>query len=650
MKFFVSALTLRFKLSTEVIEFSRLTYFYGQMGAGKSSIARLVDYCLGGKLDLTPAFQQEFVSAGLALTVNDKPVFIYRQRSSDRVEVSWGEPGIESSIVLPARAADGEVLAGTGVENLSDLIFYIAGITPPRVRKSKLSEDSELIRLSLRDYLWYCYLDQDTIDSAFFHLESEAHTQKRLKSRDVMRSILGYHQEAVAQLEAESLRVREAKNVLRSGAKLLKETLTNNDVTSKEDINEKVLLLTKNLNDVKNYITTLRADIQRANVSHIVDSLKEEARQLSKEVEETKEAIEAVNKLIDDNTTHLNEIKSLKIKYQRGLSARYVLSNVQFESCPRCTQTLPARPVDICPVCNQVEPSAESSKMDASLIQKDADSRISELSEIIGNYEQQVRRLYTYYDEQIAAKRLTDRKITDEMQRYDSAYLATVLEYERRSIEIEQRIKELTRSLQLFKRVDEQLARADQLEIKERNIREQLKEARVAAEKDVQNIRKLERYFLEYLIKAGVPGIRIEDKVQVSTSTFLPLVAPEGGEDVAVTSFSNLSSGGKKVLFKCCYALAIHRLAIETDASLPTFLIIDSPMKNISERENAEVFQQFHNLVYDLAANDLDQTQFIFIDKEYCEPEKSLNLSVATRHMTPDDSKYPPLIKYYRGH
>ncbi|WP_019990972.1 AAA family ATPase [Rudanella lutea] len=650
MKFFLDALTLRFKLSTEVIEFSRLSYFYGQMGAGKSSIARLVDYCLGGRLDLTPAFQQEFVSAGLTLHINNKPVFIYRQRGSDQVEVSWGEPGSESTLFLPTRAANGEVLAETGVENLSDLIFHIAGVVPPRVRKSKLSEDSELIRLSLRDYLWYCYLDQDTIDSAFFHLEAEAHTQKRLKSRDVMRSILGYHQETVAQLEAELLRVRESKNTFRSAAKLLKETLTDNDVTSQEEIKEKVAALTKNLSDVKKHINMLRADIQRQNVPHIVDSLKEDGRRLSLELEKTKDAIQAVNKLIDDNTAHLNEIKSLKIKFLRGVSARYVLSNVQFESCPRCTQTLPARPVNICPVCNQEEPSVETSKTDASLIQKDADSRISELSEIIENYELQVRRLYTYQDEQITAKRLIDRKIIDEMNRYDSAYLASVLEYERRSIEIEQSIKEFTRTLQLFKRVDEQQARANQLEVREKNIREQLKEARIAAEKDIQNIRKLERYFLEYLIKAGVPGIRIEDKVQISTSTFLPLVAPEGGDDVAVTSFSNLSSGGKKVLFKCCYALAIHRLAIETNASLPTFLIIDSPMKNISERENAEVFRQFHDLVYDLAATDLIQTQFILIDKEYCEPDETLQLSVSQRHMTPDNDDYPPLIKYYRGH
>lgn len=288
--------------------------------------------------------------------------------------------------------------------------------------------------------------------------------------------------------------------------------------------------------------------------------------------------------------------------------------------------------------------------MDGSLIQKDADSRISELAEILKSYELQVRQLYRNHDELINTKRLVDNKIVEEMNQYDSAYLATILEYERRRIELEETIRGLNKSLQLFNKADEQLAREEQLEVKEKSIRDRLKEARIAAEKDVQNIRKLERYFLDYLVQAGVPGIQSTDKVDISTTTFLPLVAPNGGEDVAVTSFSNLSSGGKKVLFKSCFALAIHRLAVETKASLPTFLIIDSPMKNISERENEETFRRFHNLVYQLAATDLIGTQFILIDKEFCEPDESLDITIATRHMTPDNNEFPPLIKYYRGH
>jgi hypothetical protein len=650
MRFFIKNLTLIFKRSTEVIPFERITYFYGQMGAGKSSIAWLIDYCLGGDLDLTPAFQQEFIAAKLLIDVNGKIITLERQRDSDKIVAVWGEPDNENTLLLPARKAEGEVLANTDIEVLSDFIFYMAGINPPRVRKSKNSEESELVRLSLRDYLWYCYLDQDTIDSSFFNLEAEANTFKRLKSRDVLRSILGYHQEAVAQLESELLRVRDTKNQMRSGALLLKETLTNNGIISREETEEKVNQLTTNLDEVKKYILSLKLNLQRVNVPHIVEGLKQEARILAKEIETTIEGVEALKSLIDDNTAHLNEIKSLKIKYQRGLSARYVLSNVQFESCPRCAQDLPLRATNYCHVCGQEEPTAEDSKVYESLIQKDADSRISELAEIINNYELQFKQLYSSLQDFLSQKSIIDKRIVEVMQQYDSAYLANVLEFERRRFELEQMISNFNRSMLLFKKVDEQLARADELEVKEKGIRESLKEARSAAEKDVQNIRKLQQYFLDYLVQAGVPGIKDTDKVNVSTSTFLPLVAPNGGADVAVTSFSNLSSGGKKVLFKCCFALAIHRLAVETKASLPTFLVIDSPMKNISERENEEAFVQFHNLVYQLAAGDLSETQFILIDKEYCKPEANLGLDVLTRHMTPDNDEYPPLISYYRGH
>ena len=111
-----------------------------------------------------------------------------------------------------------------------------------------------------------------------------------------------------------------------------------------------------------------------------------------------------------------------------------------------------------------------------------------------------------------------------------------------------------------------------------------------------------------------------------------------------------MSSGGKKTLFKCCFAVAVHRLAAEVGGLLPELLIIDSPMKNISERENRQQFEGFHQLLYDLKATELQPTQIIMIDKEYCAPPAGSNVSVSTRHMTPDNEEHPPLIRYYRGH
>ncbi len=52
-------------------------------------------------------------------------------------------------------------------------------------------------------------------------------------------------------------------------------------------------------------------------------------------------------------------------------------------------------------------------------------------------------------------------------------------------------------------------------------------------------------------------------------------------------------------------------------------LIIDSPMKNISERENREQFKGFDNLIYQLKADEFKNTQFILIDKEYMPPQRA---------------------------
>jgi hypothetical protein len=203
MKFRLQSLTLALRRDTVKIEFADVSYFWGQMGAGKTSIVRLVDYCLGGNIQLTPAMQNEFEGATLELILAGGTLLIERPRDADRVIATWSEDGSDYRLTLPARKAEGEVLPGTDVENLSDLLFRLSGIKPPKVRKSKLKEDSDSARLSIRDLLWYCYLDQDEIDSSFFHLDEDAPFYMRNKSRDVLRYVVGFHDEHVAELEAQ---------------------------------------------------------------------------------------------------------------------------------------------------------------------------------------------------------------------------------------------------------------------------------------------------------------------------------------------------------------------------------------------------------------------------------------------------------------
>jgi hypothetical protein len=73
-------------------------------------------------------------------------------------------------------------------------------------------------------------------------------------------------------------------------------------------------------------------------------------------------------------------------------------------------------------------------------------------------------------------------------------------------------------------------------------------------------------------------------------------------------------------------------------------------MKNISERENRSQFEGLHDLLFELAETEFQNTQIILIDKEIRFPQ-SASLDFYARHMKPDgEGDDQPLIPYYRGH
>ncbi len=181
MKIWHKSLSLQFKESYEAIDLAhQIVFFHGKISSGKSSIMRLIDYCLGGDLERTPAIDREFVSATLNLEVKEFDVLLERQDHSGSIQVTWKDQNNNMGSVNAPIISRSEInpIWGDNIFNFSDLMFYLLGYKPFKVRRSKLEEDSPLVRLSFRDFLWYCYLDQDNLDSDFFNLDD---VYKRLK-------------------------------------------------------------------------------------------------------------------------------------------------------------------------------------------------------------------------------------------------------------------------------------------------------------------------------------------------------------------------------------------------------------------------------------------------------------------------------------
>lgn len=116
MKMRLNDLAISFKKERQRIVFTDFNYFYGQMGAGKSTIARLIDYCLGGDLVWTPALQSEFVSASLAITVADSDLVFNRDAKAGQIRAQWKKGNEPSEVLIPARSPGGQVVPGTDMK------------------------------------------------------------------------------------------------------------------------------------------------------------------------------------------------------------------------------------------------------------------------------------------------------------------------------------------------------------------------------------------------------------------------------------------------------------------------------------------------------------------------------------------------------
>jgi uncharacterized Zn finger protein (UPF0148 family) len=646
MKLTLKFLELHFRKSTERIKFDDVNFFWGKIGAGKSSIARLIDFCLGADISLTPALQLEFVQAVLILEVEKKPLAIYREREASNVVVVWPENNETLEALIPARKADGVVIPGTSIEVLSDLIFHLAGLPAPKVRRGRQTANQSLARLSLRDLLRFCYIDQDGIDSDFFRLDLSADWARRAQSVNAMRYILGYHQDQVAALENELQALHEQKLAAKAAAEALKLVLQEAGFSDPDEIDSRIEALSAQRDKVRAEAVAAR-ETRNSGTSHAVDMLRQRGRELSSDLRGLEEMSDAIRDREENITMHLNELKMLSVRFSRTKSARTLLAAVAFTECPRCTQALPERAETLCPVCGQVDSDHPHEHLSDPVVEADLKSRLAELQETLQGISEQKRRIAQQLERTWNKKTTVDQSLDIRLRDYDSAFLSQALEFEHQATALEQEVGALLSYRKLPERLAQLLSTADSLNAQEVEVRAKLTQEREKAFKDRTNLEELEKFFLDCLVRSAFPGITETFKVSIDPKTFVPEVFPVDAADFAVTSFSNMGSGGMKTIFKACYAIAIHRLAAKTGAALPSLLIIDSAMKNVSERENRELFQSFYSLVYELADGELSGTQFILIDKEMFAVPEHINVEVTSRHMQPGSRDHPPLVPYY---
>jgi Zn-finger nucleic acid-binding protein len=648
MNFRIHNLVLQFGRSREVIDLSsHTTFFHGPISSGKSSIAKLIDACLGGSIPENPAIKQEFVSAQLTATIGTFDVLFERSAGSNQVQVSWvGSDNQGATILAPIDNAPAPIWGDT-VYGLSDLIFYLAGIGPMRVRRNKTDPDAPLIPLSFRDLMWYCYLEQDELDSTFFHLERE--DPRSPKSRDVMRFVLGYYTDLLNELEQQLAReVEDHRTKLESAAQLRK-FFSELGYESEGEIAVDIDELDRSHKKASQELQELR-ETHRAS-THFTDDLRTQLRTQASELEREERALADLKDRLRQERSLRSELLSTKFKLARLETASAVLSGVEFDACPRCgtgVSELRRTPAE-CVLCGAVPSSSvrpESFRLNSS--QRDLDARLIDIEQSIAHRERAVKRQGRKVDDLRQRKVSLDDQLTIEMRTYDSSFVSQIRHLERSIAATDQKLIGLRRDARIPAALRELEAEADRHLTEARRLRREIVAEKTKLEDRDSLVEMLERYFFEALYAAGFPSLTSRDRIQINRRNWLPYILPEGDESLAYT-FYGAGSGGKKTLFNVCYSIALHRLTEEKNLPLPLFLIIDSPMKNIGNDVNKDIFLALYRYLYGFAGGEqLKRTQLIIIDTELAEPEVALDFK--HRLMVAGDPENPPLIPYYKGH
>jgi rubrerythrin len=646
MKIQLRHLVVRTRRTTEQINFSDVvTFLHGPVSTGKSTVARLVDYCLGGDLERTPAIQQEFVAAELTLSLGDYNCRIERAANDTQsVRITWSGPDDDTGSVNAPLDAQGDPLLDAEVYNLSDLIFYLCGVTPIKVRKRSHDPDSPVIRLSIRDVWWYCYLDQTHLDSSCFRLEDP---MRGRKSQDAMRFFTGLHSERLSQLEAELMKTLDEQRSKREAVQQIRSFMNRFELGSEFDVVAQLQAAERQLAEAERRRAALEQT--RSAQTHPTDPLRDVLRHLSAEIGNIRQAIAESEESIAEQMALRAELIMAKTKAARADQAGRILEGVQYQRCPECGTDISERPNDEerCRLCGSTHGDTDNrtpTSLELEALRRDLNERIDQIADSIARRERASGRMQRQLEQAEQRKAALDRQLQDELARYDSAFVESIRGVEREIATLVERIRSL-RKLQLMPQA------INELEEHAGALQGQIDRLHTAASEERDrlcaadaNIAAIAAAFKRIMLAVSFPGVSEEDEVRIDPRNWKPTIV----HGQQIWTFWDAGSGGKKTLFNVCYALAIHAVALERQMPVPDLLIIDSPTKNISEDENPELVRSLYAEIYRLARHvDGRQLQFLLIDSDLVTPTTELHGFLERRMAGEPDA--PSLIPYYRG-
>jgi len=554
------------------VKFSEgLNIIAGEIYTGKSSILDLIDFCLGAK---NPPQYPEIIRKGLTslleMSINDDTFTI------ERTLFSTKNKGYIHLCKIQEIKQDHEMIEVSSVqrrdgESISSFVLSKLDLWNVPLKESPTQDSTDIDNMSLRDLMWFCYLNRKRVAGA--DLLFESNHMKKIKLRQVFDVLFNLYSERLAKLCSEIREVEEKIHSKTQKAKILDEFANAEGIPDieeleddKEKLVEEIKTEKKRLREIDNEITG-KSDI----ASELRGKVQGLQRKLQQTRVEKRNLEKTLQRLIPLRGQYAEDIRKLHFLKD----ARRIIDPLRISKCPVCLSNIRRNAENACPLCGEV---LEDSSQDIDVAReihtierklRELNNYAEELEENVRKFELEEKRLFTELKHQ-------SNRLDQTLKTFVSPYLSEREELVSIISRNRNEIKHIDGFISVRKNIQKILEEKAKLEIKLHRLEKALEEEREKSIDQKELLESLSNIFKENLKTVKFPKLSeayIDDKL-------VPYI--RGRE------YSDLSSEGAINLASICWITSIAEESLLKETHHPGFLLLDTIQRGIGLGDNVE--------------------------------------------------------------
>ncbi len=442
------------------------------------------------------------------------------------------------------------------------------GLPRLRVPRAPTQPESEPTTLGIGDYLNYCVLSQNEIDTSVL-----GHTDpfKNIKRKYVFEVLYGLYGEGRAELQDELRRTLGQLRALRADGETLDRLLVSTPWANRAELERRATEARTELAERR----AAGADVaRRATESAGTRRLRDEIVRLDERVADLRAQVEREGVAARRLEELRAQLSAQSSRLTRSIVADSLLLGYEFQLCPRCGAEVDAArgATQTCALCLQA-PQPTYRREDLIKEQDRLQAQIAETEELVGAHTRNAAARQEEIDRGEALREELAGRLNRDTARYVSDAADQIASSAADAARLEETVRRLEDYLGLFTRRDAAMRDMNALEQRQEELEAQLEADEADRGEAWRRVVGLEQRLDRILERLHAPEIGEEEATRIDRATYLPIVRGR--------SFDDLGSLGLKVLVNVAHALAHHETSLEQRMGLPGMLIIDGPSSNI---------------------------------------------------------------------